>query len=100
MSKDRFDLEQDIMNVWNTADDIRILCESFYDSEMQWTQDRMANALIGLAELVDARADKCFRTFEQVFELNQYCKDEQVLRNREIFEELVAMHRGSDEKES
>jgi len=74
--RDRFDLEQDIMNLWQTADDIKVIWESIYDSNITWDTDRIANALLGLQELVNARADRCFHTFEQVFKLNNYAPEE------------------------
>jgi len=74
--KDRFDLEQDIMCLWHTADDIKVIWESIYDSNIEWTQDRIANALLGLEELVNARADRCMNTFEQVYRLSAYASDD------------------------
>jgi len=74
--KDRFDLEADIMALWHTADDIKVIWESIYDSQINWTTDRIANVLLGLEELVNARADRCFNTFEQVYQLNQHAPED------------------------
>ena len=70
--KDRFDLEQDIMGLWQTSDDIKVIWESIADSDIKWSHDDVINVLLGLERLVHARGDRCFNTFTQVMELDQY----------------------------
>lgn len=80
--KDRFDLEQDIMTLWTTADDIKVIWESISDSTMRWSTDDICNVLLGLEQLVQARGDRCFNTFEQVMKLNDYAdEDVKAMRN-------------------
>ncbi len=89
MSKDRFDLEQAIMELWHTSEDINTLYESYYDGRERWTEDRMANALLGLSELVNARGDKCFHVFEQVFKLNVYADEDVKAMRKRVAEKLL-----------
>lgn len=87
--KDRFDLEQAIMELWHTAEDINTLYESYYDGRERWTEDRMANALLGLAELVNARGDKCMHIFEQVYKLNAYAGEDVKAMRKRFAEKLM-----------
>lgn len=72
LSKDRSDLESTIMALGHTADDLRVLAESVLDGQLIYDEDRLHTALTGLAELVDARFEKSFDTYKQVFELDEY----------------------------
>ena len=80
MSKDRFDLEMDISYCRNVVDDIDMLCENILDNPKfvmpPETEDRIANALLGIKELYNMRFERLDDTFNQVFELNEYHKDD------------------------
>lgn len=56
----QFDLEQDIMSAWATADDIKLVLHSF-DS---LSEDQRMNALIGIEQMHTLRMNKLFATFE------------------------------------
>jgi hypothetical protein len=76
---DRFDFEQQILKCWNVTDDIRELSEhysEFHDSN--FTKDKVANSLNGLAELYDIKFDKLWGLFEDVF--MQLVRDEKMAR--------------------
>lgn len=66
MADDRFELENAIMNTWNTADDIELLADAVLNEEL--TTDEIANALIGLKQLHSLRAKKTFDIFESLIE--------------------------------
>lgn len=66
MADDRFELENAIMNAWNTADDIELLADAVLNEEL--TTDEIANALIGLKQLHSMRAKKTFDIFESLIE--------------------------------
>lgn len=57
----RFDLEQAIMQLWSTADDIKTL----YDYHDTLSADDLANALLGLQQLANLRGQKALDLFEQ-----------------------------------
>lgn len=59
--KNRFDLEQDIMNCWNVVDDIDII---YHSKDLYDNQDEMMNALLGLRTLYKLKFEKLFSTFE------------------------------------
>jgi hypothetical protein len=62
---DRFNLEAEILNVWQTKDDLDAIAERVYDDpDDPLTEDEIGNVLIGLSELHDIRCKKLFRVFE------------------------------------
>ena len=61
---DRFNLEAEIMRVWNTKDDLESITSRMMDDPDPMTEDDIANALIGLTELHDIRCKKLFEVFE------------------------------------
>jgi len=62
---DRFNLEAEILNVWQTKDDLDAIAERVYDDPAgPMTEDVLGNVLIGLSELHDIRCKKLFRVFE------------------------------------
>lgn len=65
-SKNRFDLEQDIMTAWGTCEDIQLIYERFYDGHESMSVDDMANLLLGLKQMHQLRCEKLFETFEEI----------------------------------
>ena len=63
---DRFNLEAEIMNVWNTKDDLNAITSRMMDDPDPMTEDDIANVLIGLSELHDIRCKKLFNVFESM----------------------------------
>ena len=62
---DRFNLEAEIMNVWNTKDDLQsITVRMMDDPDGPLTEDELTNVLIGLGELHDITCKKLFNLFE------------------------------------
>ena len=72
---DRFDLEDAMMQVAMTIDDILLVSEMAY--EKNWSADKTMNAWIGLAHLLEARSLKQEEIFVKLLELNQYAPQEQ-----------------------
>ncbi len=61
--KDRFDLEQEILQCWNITDDINLLYRKYYDTD-DMSKDDVANFLLGLTAIYNAKFDELFNTFE------------------------------------
>lgn len=62
MSKNRFDLEQEIMACWQIVDDLKLVyqTESLYIDE-----DEMQNVLLGLTSLYKIKFETLFNTYEE-----------------------------------
>jgi len=78
MKYDRFDLETEIQNVWQTKDDLDAIAERHYDDpDGPMTDDELSNVLIGLSELHETRMKKLWRVFEtMVHQKNSFLREE------------------------
>lgn len=74
-TKDRFDLEQDIMACWSVVDDIKQLNERLMDGLPGVTDlstDQLANILLGLESIYQMKFERLFDTYSQVLKLDVY----------------------------
>ena len=70
---DRFNLEAEIMSVWNTKDDLESITSRMMDDpDGPLTEDEIANVLIGLTELHDIRCKKLFNVFESMIKEKRF----------------------------
>lgn len=60
----RFDLEQGIMNCWGITDDLDVLYRQVVDKG-NTDPDFLANFLLGLTTVYNARFEELFETFEK-----------------------------------
>jgi hypothetical protein len=60
MNKDRFDLEQEILDCWGITDDLDVIISS----EQLNLNDDILNILIGLKQLYQLKFERTFQTFE------------------------------------
>lgn len=61
---DRFELEQQILRCWNITDDIELLYKNVLETDM--TKDEIANFLLGLKTIYDAKFNEAFNLFETI----------------------------------
>ena len=76
---DRFDVEQGILSCWHVTDDIDLLYKKVMDGDM--TKDDIANFLLGLKTIYDAKFDATFNDFEESIHNDGYkmkCLKEQL----------------------
>ena len=76
MSKDRFDLENDIMNIWAIKDQVSMLRWRMYDHPELLSEDDENNYIMAIEYNIDLHCSKLMDTFCQVFELNEYASAE------------------------
>ena len=81
MKYDRFNLEEEIQNVWQTKDDLNAIAERHYDDpDGPMTADELSNVLIGLSELHETRMKKLWRVFETMIQQkNSFLSEEHTL---------------------
>ena len=72
--KDRFDLEQEILQIKSYADNIRMTAERMINDDQNESIniDFYWNALDGIAVLLDMHSDVMFDTMQQCFKLDSY----------------------------
>jgi hypothetical protein len=72
--KDRFDLEQEILRTTNYADDLRTISANILNDYIEGVTDvdKYANAIEGVATLIEMHSNKMFDTMSQCFKLDNY----------------------------
>lgn len=66
MKYNQFDFEQQIMECWRVTSDIKTVSEFMLDAPLEkGHDDKVANMLIGIETLYEAKFDKLWRMFEQ-----------------------------------
>ena len=70
ISMNRFDLEDAMSQLYGVGDDIDIVLHSYMDAKIRPTEDQMANMLIGIKELHNARYQKMWQIFEELIQNN------------------------------
>jgi len=76
MSKDRFDLENDIMNVWAVKDHLDKVIWRMIDHPEVMSEDQIWNHLESVKQSIDLHCEALMDTFCQVFQLNEYASQE------------------------
>ena len=74
--KDRFDLENDIMNVWAVKDHLDKVIWRMIDHSEVLSEDQVWNHLEAVKSSIDLHCEKLMDTFCQVFQLNEYATEE------------------------
>lgn len=63
MNHKQFDLEQGILNCWNICEDMKVIAENILEAKTV-DRDKVANMLLGMAELYQLKFEKTFSDFE------------------------------------
>ena len=63
---DRFDLEEEIMNIWQTEDDLDAVVHRILEDPDPITKKEIANFLISVGKLHGLRCQKLFDIFEKM----------------------------------
>lgn len=58
----RFDFEQQLLEVWGITNDLKTLTEAVLERGL--TQDQISNVLIGIEQLYDLKFEKLWSMFE------------------------------------
>ena len=60
----QFDLEQQIMQAWNTKEDLELFLERYMDNPTPMTEDEVHNTVYGIVCMHELRCQKAFKTYE------------------------------------
>ena len=66
MEVTRFDLEQAVMDGWNTSNDLKLISEMYCDRVEPMKEDELMNLLIGLEYQHNLRSQKIFNIMEEL----------------------------------
>ena len=64
MSNKQFELEQSIMHCWSVCEDLNLIAKNVLEKEFT-DPDKLANILIGMADLYQLKFEDCFENFEE-----------------------------------
>ena len=70
-NRNRFDLEQDIMNCWSVVDDIKELSRCMLDRR-KMSEDEISNYLLGIETIYQVKFERLFETFEMLIRQNAF----------------------------
>lgn len=73
--KNRFDLEQEIMECWNITSDIDDVYSYVMNGDGELTptdRDKVANILLGMSQLYELKFNKLFNTFEECVKVGEF----------------------------
>ena len=102
---DRFNLEEEIQNVWQTKDDLNAIAERLHDDpdDPLWlmSQAEMGNLLTGLSELHETRMKKLWKVFEtMVQQKNSFIMMTEEATLGDVLDKIVDDAEKEDENES
>ena len=64
--KTRFDLEDAIMRLWSSDQDVETVFKYYYDRQGEVDVEEMANALLGIKQMIQIRGELAFELFEKL----------------------------------
>ena len=89
MSKNRFDLETDIMNVWAIKDQISTMMWRFYDHPELLSEDEQMNHIMAIEYAIELNCAKLMDTYCQIFQLNEYATAEMKQLRQQMLDGLT-----------
>ena len=85
------DLEDKIMKVWNTSDDLDTVLHFIDDAEVDPIdfKDQLMNLIIGIQALHERRSKMLFEEFEKVLKSNKEAEAELMVEVAEVEKEMA-----------
>lgn len=71
-TKDRFDMEQDILKLWEIGEDMKSLTQMYMDGREPMSTDELWSKLDAIHHIHDLRMNRLWDTYLQVLELDGY----------------------------
>ena len=87
--KDRFDLENDIMNVWAIKDQVSTMMWRFFDHPELLSEDEQMNHIMAIEYAIELTCSKLMDTYCQVFQLNEYATAEMKALREQVLNGLT-----------
>ena len=87
---DRFNLEEEIQNVWYTENDLDSILYRIMDAhEGPPSEDDITNMLLGLKEIHNSRCIKLWDVFETMVEQDCFKSKEVPIEKKDFLDEIV-----------
>lgn len=94
ITKNRFDMEQDILSIWDLKKDLETFLELYCDRPKPMTEDEVYNYVYGIANTLDLRIERLWDSFCQCFLLDEYATDEAMEARQKVFESNFEQKKG------
>ena len=86
----QFDLEQQIMAMWGTKEELELFLDYYMDGPKSMTEDEVHNLVYGIACMHNLKSDKAFKTFESLLKALKMERDDLGINKRnEALEEAA-----------
>jgi hypothetical protein len=86
----QFDLEQQIMAMWGTKEELELFLDYYMDVPKPMTEDEVHNLVYGIACMHNLKSDKAFKTFESLLKALKRERDDLGINKRnEALEEAA-----------
>ena len=69
---DRFDLEQDIVKMWQTAENLKEFVRQYIDSPKIMDEDEVANYIDGIMRVHELQCERLWEGFEQMIKQGHF----------------------------
>ena len=70
--RDEVDLEQKIMQIWSTKEDLMLLFKAYGDFPEKMSEDDVMNAILGIASIHELRCQDLFNAYKRQFKLDEW----------------------------
>jgi hypothetical protein len=70
--KTQSDIDQAILQVWGTTEDLDMLIARYMDAPEKMTEDELANALEGIKQMIELRCWHLRDVYKKYFQLDEY----------------------------
>jgi hypothetical protein len=79
----RFDLEEAIMQAWQTEQDLKLFLEYYMDASEAMSEDEVANTVLGIEKIHSIRMSKLWQVYKQTFKLDEYSAEKCIERTKD-----------------
>ena len=79
---DRFELEQDIIKMWNMAEYLKEFVRQFMDGKTIMTEDEVANYIEGIAKVHELHCERLWEGFETMIKNGHFSKWDEEFFNK------------------
>jgi hypothetical protein len=95
---DRFDLEQDIIKMWNTAELLKEFVRQYIDHPKVMEEDDVANYLDGIMRVHELQCERLWDGFEMMIKTGHFSKwDDSYFNKMKEDEDVKPKKKGSKE---
>jgi hypothetical protein len=70
--RDQFDLEQKIMQIWSTKEDLMLFLKAYIDFPEPMSEDDVMNTILGIASMHELRCQDLFNAYKKQFALDEW----------------------------